>query len=635
MMKRSYIASTAAVFALSAMLLTGCGDDEAQRVLAGAATEPAEVQAGGQQPAAEEKSSDNTAYEKGSVIRISCATDGQQGRMRFTEDMQIDGRSYHRGDLKPEWAALQDRLDIVIEDHYGGETDKECFQRWQEKLDSIDMLSVSGLQMKEAGEAGELADLSEYLDRMPHFAAFLEENPVVRMSISLSTDEDHAGAVYAVPYPSDPKKIEKLPYIRADWVKILLDGKDEFAPQMSGRTALPVYQPFMPLEGKLSVEVVKADGSGTETISKNYDAAGNIIAKMNAAGAMSGTDAVNMFRSYIDEAYNGYYGTKRSDLFLGRNAAWDADELVALLRCTLANTATLSPEGNVTGLFAPREDSNASRAGLYQLAGMLFGVRGLNSDDYLYIDRNGVLHDARCEQGSYDVLLKMNEMYREGLISSFYVNGGQNMLNNAEPVTYQGLMTYAGRDLQLIDVEGEADEGCIPVMIPLSLWDDGSGSSCMRFTENVGKILPGGWAISAKAVKDDENRLNACLALIDQLYADAAREEQEEETIDLALRLETVRQTVPAIEGDLWYTTPPSAFAVTNTEDEALLGLNTLEEGFSQERVGNGENILINVMLRADTGTPGGEAAAAEYFGGRGGSRRLGILQAAWDGMRK
>ena len=43
---------------------------------------------------------------------------------------------------------------------------------------------------------------------------------------------------------------------------------------------------------------------------------------------VTGVQAVNMLRDYIDAAYNGYYGTKRSDLFAGQNAAWDADELV-------------------------------------------------------------------------------------------------------------------------------------------------------------------------------------------------------------------------------------------------------------------------------------------------------------------
>ena len=61
--------------------------------------------------------------------------------------------------------------------------------------------------------------------------------------------------------------------------------------------------------------------SGTEKVTKDYDAAGNIVQKMNEAGSMSGVDAVNMLRTYIDQAYGGYYGTTRSDLFCGQNAA--------------------------------------------------------------------------------------------------------------------------------------------------------------------------------------------------------------------------------------------------------------------------------------------------------------------------
>ena len=70
-------------------------------------------------------------------------------------------------------------------------------------------------------------------------------------------------------------------------------------------------------------------------MTKDYDAYGNIVAKMNEAGELDGVDAVNMLREYIDKTYGGYYGTERSNLFIGQNAAWDADELVALLRCVL------------------------------------------------------------------------------------------------------------------------------------------------------------------------------------------------------------------------------------------------------------------------------------------------------------
>ena len=636
MMKGSKIRSGAAILALSALLLGACGEDEAQKVLAEAANERPAAQAAEVQPAAAgSEDTDSAVYEKGTVIRLSCAADAQQGGISFSEETLLDGVNYQKGDLKPEWKTRRDRLGIEIEDHYGGDSDSANFIRWQEKLGNIDMLSVSAVQMTEAGEAGELVDLAEYLDRMPHFKAFLEENPIVRMSLSLSTDEDHAGAVYASPYLSDPGEIEDMPYMRAGWVKTLLDGSGEFSAEMSGRTALPVYQPYMPVEGKIGIEVAKADGSGTETIHKDYDRAGNIIAKMNAAGAMSGVDAVNMLRSYIDEAYNGYYGKTRSDLFLGVNAAWDADEMVALLRCVLANSATLNPEGNVTGLFTPQENSNASRAGLYRLAGQLFGVRGLDSDGWLYVDKAGQIHDARCEQTAYDALLKMNEMSREGLISTFYANAGQNIQNAQDPALYKGFMSFASRGERFCDAEGVPDEAYSPVMFPVSLWNDGSSETYMRFAENVGKVQPGGWAVSVKAVEGDGNRLNACLALIDQLYADAEKQDGEEGLNDTALRLGTLRCSSLNIEGNLWHSALPSAYALTNSEEAELKALGTTEDGFSLERVGNGENILINVILRGDTGTPGGEAAAAEYFGGRGGSRRLEILQTAWDGMRK
>ena len=43
-------------------------------------------------------------------------------------------------------------------------------------------------------------------------------------------------------------------------------------------------------------------------MTKDYDAAGNIIAKMNETADLDGVTAVNMLRDYIDAAYHGYYG---------------------------------------------------------------------------------------------------------------------------------------------------------------------------------------------------------------------------------------------------------------------------------------------------------------------------------------
>ena len=135
-----------------------------------------------------------------------------------------------------------------------------------------------------------------------------------------------------------------------------------------------------------------------------------------------GVAAVNMLRTYIDEAYGGYYGTQRSDLFVGQNAAWDADELVALLRCVKANPQTLNGTDTIQGLFTREENNNQRRVDLFRFAGTLFGVRGLESrQDYLYVGNDGALHDARQDAAAYEALDRVHTMLQEGLVSDGFV----------------------------------------------------------------------------------------------------------------------------------------------------------------------------------------------------------------------
>ena len=187
--------------------------------------------------------------------------------------------------------------------------------------------------------------------------------------------------------------------MRVDWVEKLLNGEGDFTADASNNTADPVYTPYMPTSGTVDIDVVTLDGTGVETVTKNYDAAGNIVKLMNDAGSMSGVDAVNMLRKYIDEAYDGYYGTERANLFIGQNAAWDVDELVALLRCVVANPQTLNGTDNVEGIFSREDNNNQRRVDMFRFAGHLFGVRGMESrQDYLYVGTDGELHDARSEE---------------------------------------------------------------------------------------------------------------------------------------------------------------------------------------------------------------------------------------------
>ena len=245
-----------------------------------------------------------------------------------------DGNTYNTGDLKPTWVEVEKILGVKFEDKYQGNGAAKEFEFWKDRLNEVDMISGTAATLSEYGEAGSLVNLAEYLDQMPSFKAYLDANPIVRLSITGNTS---TGAIYFSPYFDGVNDIERMPLMRVDWVQKLLDGEGEFTAEACNDTAAPVCQPYMPITGTVEIETVKLDGSGTETVTKNYDAYGNIVAAMSEKMPMSGVDAVNMLREYIDKTYDGYYGTERSNLFVGQNAAWDADELVALLRCVVAN----------------------------------------------------------------------------------------------------------------------------------------------------------------------------------------------------------------------------------------------------------------------------------------------------------
>ena len=319
-----------------------------------------------------------------------------------------NGVTYNTGDLKPTWVAVQDTLGIKFISVYQGNGASAEFDYWKEQMNNVDVLSGTAAKLSEAGESGLVVNIADYLDQMPNFKAYLDANPIVKLSITGNTD---TGAIYFSPYFDGVNDIERMPLMRIDWVKKLLDGEGEFAAEACKDTTAPVYTPYMPTEGTVEIETPTADGTATQTLTKNYDKAGNIIAKMNEKGTMSGVEAVNMLRTYIDEAYDGYYGTERSNLFIGQDAAWDADELVALLRCVVANPQTLNGTDTVQGLFSREDGNNQRRVDMFRFAGHLFGVRGLESrQDYLYVDTDNELKDARQEVATYEALARMNTL---------------------------------------------------------------------------------------------------------------------------------------------------------------------------------------------------------------------------------
>ena len=468
------------------------------------------------------------SYAPGTVLRMATGYNSKDTGLFFSDKVGegitlADGKTYHTGELKPTWVAVQNKLGVVFENKYQGNSATNEFKYWQEQLDQVDMVSGTATQLSEAGVAGKLVNLALYLDAMPNFKAYLEANPIVLLSITGNVEN---GAIYYSPYFDGVDDIERMPLMRTDWVEKLLNGEGEFTASASHNLKAAAYEPYMPTSGKVTVDAANKAGTAVIQLTKDYDKAGNIVKNMNdalAAGTVTGVQAVNMLRKYIDEAYNGYYGTNRADLFIGQDAAWDADELVALLRCVVANPQTLNGTELVHGLFSREDHNNQRRVDMFRFAGTLFGVRGLESrQDYLYVGTDGLLHDARQEEDTYVALARMNAMVQEGLISSTFVAQESNKTETMLEYD-QGFMHYDYNQTQTVYNETVLQDGeaYMAVMVPVARWYDGTNANgvYMRFTESWRSVKTDGWAISLAGVGNDKNKLDAALKLIDYAYS--------------------------------------------------------------------------------------------------------------------
>jgi len=472
-------------------------------------------------------------YADGTELKMAVAHNNNATSISFKagapKQPLADGKTYYTDELKPVWAELEKVLNVTFKDVYAtGKSAKDEFTNWQNLgYAGVDVLVGNADQMAEEGKKGNIVDLSQWLDYMPNFKAFLDENPIVKLSV---VSDLNTGAIYYAPYFDGFDDIEKYFLMRIDWIQILLDGEGDYVADESDTWGAIIgeaeYTPYMPTSGSLEIESLNAAGTGTQIITKNYDTAyGNIADYINkhATAATTGVELVNWVRDYIDAAYGGYYGTTRSNLFAGNDAAWDADELVALLRCVVTNTYGLTGQNTnkVTGIF-PREKELNRVSDLFSLVS-LFGARGYESrHDYLYFNSNGELVDARSQEDYIEGIDKLNQLYAEGLILQNFDTATfttkQMASNNSGFMLYDYVQTQSIYNEDADVIKAVPGYNLSAVMTPVAKWYDGSNAegTYMRFTESWRSVKTSGWCIPSTCTGD---ALKAALKMFDYMYS--------------------------------------------------------------------------------------------------------------------
>ncbi len=419
-----------------------------------------------------------------------------------------DGTVITQGDLKPTWQYFEQQLGFSIIDTAVQDQSASEMIDIAAALSFTDATVYGGNSIAEKlmnyGAQGYFINLKDYLWQMPNFSAYLEENPNIGKAIT-----SYDGGIYYVPYAAELGNYARIFLLREDWTTALLDSDEAI---VSEDASLDV-----------AYEAYWTDRNAT-----------NVIELQNAAavgGKLTSSAARDTLISYINDTYPEY--DKPSDLYLGENAQYDMDELVALLRIvklspnTLTKLATGSPVKNafMSPLFVRK---SVYREDMLRLITYFGGQRVYGSDSYaarFYTDANDELHYSYAEEGFMKGIDQLKAMFSEGLIHSEFADLSNTDDFRKELVskdTEEGHQQFGFMTGDWIASTTVANEQMVGILPPLTTIE-GSGDEMVHFVENTRVIKPDGWAVSA-ASSDEE--INSALALFDFIFSEEGNQAQ-------------------------------------------------------------------------------------------------------------
>ena len=173
---------------LDVTVLAGCGQKPLPEPTAQPTAEPTA------QPTAEPTAEPTYTPDltKNVQLRLAINYDGANTGLKYNKDDSYQtpkGTEIRKGDFKPVWQILQKELNFtaVVDEAADAEKSVNYFKaNWQTKRyadlacgNVSDIVNFSVL-----GDSETILDISQYMEYLPNFAKFLEENPIVRQSIT-------------------------------------------------------------------------------------------------------------------------------------------------------------------------------------------------------------------------------------------------------------------------------------------------------------------------------------------------------------------------------------------------------------------------------------------------------------------
>ncbi|MCR5112903.1 MAG: hypothetical protein K6A63_03075 [Acholeplasmatales bacterium] len=488
----------------------------------------------------------------------------------------VDGVTYTTGKLLPTWEAFGKNCDVTIKEACGYNATKDAdsytavsgnnFKSDTDSKQEIDLFYNTTSNLNKMGSAGKAVDLTSYIEagKMPNFKKYLDANQSVKEEIT------NNGAIYFTPYFDSYNDVERNFVMDTTIVETVLDNanaafdttKTNGANGDANVITNVKYQPFINADYNYAEDTtVSVSVNGTKkTITINQTE--NIIKQQNEllTAGCTGKQLADQFIAYLTEAFGENVGTGKtfatlSEIFTEEQAAYNVDELVALMRVVKANPGLITGDASkeVETLFPRGQAANRIQNMLH--FAQVWGVQGLTSEkDFLYYLQNGTLNDARTSQASYDALDNLAALYSEGLILGdfwYYSDSAKNgnaYLNKYFKKTTSdfsyGLMEYDYTATQCaandaVDGIGTkttdraeaaqsiAVQGIKPILPPLTMWGTENtvthdqaltnfdGKTLMRHYDENRTIKSNSWCIPSNS-----DNVEGALKVMDYLFSD-------------------------------------------------------------------------------------------------------------------